>query len=63
MHERSEWQTPGRLDLDLHLAGADADELDVVPHLEGVVADVAEQCSTQCDPPDALEPELEPVLV
>jgi hypothetical protein len=34
---------PGRLDLHLDLARAHVDELDVVPHLEGVVADVPEQ--------------------
>ena len=41
----------GGLDLDLHLAGADADELDVVPHLELVVTDVAKQCSAHVSSP------------
>ena len=40
----------GGLDLDLHLARAQVDELDVVPDLEAVVADVAEQCSAHVIP-------------
>ena len=46
----------GGLDLDLHLAGPDVDELDVVAHLERVVADVAEQCSAHVCSPWRLEP-------
>ena len=45
----------GGLDLDLDLAGPDADELDVVADLEGVVAGVAQHRSAHGVPPGWLE--------
>ena len=49
--DRSEWHTPVASILTFTSPGAHVDELDVVPDLERVVADVAEQCSAHVCPP------------